>query len=285
MDRNKLSPAVADELPPTVADPIRDGVGVYLQWVQQDALRHRIFVSFGQTCSCDRGGTRSCQVAHDRRRTTPALSGWIFSTRSTWLQRPRMCGHATSRRQPYARARHHQLRQSHRGPNSGAGCCSRRHRLCGAGPIAFATSTAYIRNRRYARNRGPHGHCWEPTVGPGGGLRTGHLKDWECSTTILCSHSAHSVSSRRNADWRKREASCVSAGGLSTFSSSLSSLSRIITNADRHHRRSRRYRQDLLGDRDRGDLARQLRRFRAVRRSGPYRRPVACDQHRQCGTR
>jgi hypothetical protein len=27
---------VADELPPAVADPIRDGVGVYLKWVQQD---------------------------------------------------------------------------------------------------------------------------------------------------------------------------------------------------------------------------------------------------------
>ena len=27
---------VADELPPAVADPIRDGVSVYFKWVQQD---------------------------------------------------------------------------------------------------------------------------------------------------------------------------------------------------------------------------------------------------------
>ena len=33
---------------------------------------------------------------------------------------------------------------------------------------------------------------------------------------------AHSVSSRRNADWRETEAPCVSAAGLSIFSSSLS---------------------------------------------------------------
>ena len=60
----------------------------------------------------------------------------------------------------------------------------------------------------------------------GGELRTPQsLRDSECSTTrTLSSHSAHSVSSRQNADWREREARCVSAAGLSIFSLPLSRM-------------------------------------------------------------
>jgi hypothetical protein len=55
----------------------------------------------------------------------------------------------------------------------------------------------------------------------GGGLHTRHCEESECSTAgTLCSHSGHSVSSQQNVGWRGREAPCVSAAGLWTFSSS-----------------------------------------------------------------